>query len=87
MGSAKHPTIKSAAAKFATRKLNGDRRFRLGSIMTARSTRKLPVTVVAVRTEQNVAEVMLNSVGAEIFAHGYKPIKDIAPSIRPGNCL
>ena len=49
--------------------------------MTARSTRKLPVTVVAVRTEQNVAEVMLKAVGAEIFAHGYKPIKDITASI------
>lgn len=49
--------------------------------MTASSTRKFPVTVVAVRTEQNEAEVMLNAVGAEIFAHGYKPIKDIAPLI------
>ena len=50
--------------------------------MTASSTRKLPVTVVAVSTEQNEAEVMLNSVGAEIFAHGYKPIKDIVPLLQ-----
>lgn len=53
--------------------------------MTARSTRKLPVTVVTVRTEQNVAEVMLKAVGAEIFAHGYKPIKDITALICPEN--
>lgn len=37
-----------------------------------------PVIAVRERIEQNVAEVMLNAVGAETFVHGYNPIKDIA---------
>jgi len=37
-----------------------------------------PVIAVKERIEQNVAEVMLNAVGAETFVHGYNPIKDIA---------
>lgn len=35
------------------------------------------MTAVTASREQNVADVMLNAVGAEIFEHGYNPIKDI----------
>ena len=84
MGNAKQPTIKSAAARLATRKLNGERRLRFGSIIIARRIRTFPVTAVTVKIEQNVADVMLKAVGAEMLEHGYNPIKDMTFSvIRP----
>lgn len=70
--------IKSAAAKFATKKLTRDRRVRFGSKMTARITKRLPVTAVTVRKEQVVAVVMLKVIGAVTFEHGYAPIKAIS---------
>lgn len=33
---------------------------------------------VTAKMEQDVADVMLKTVGAETFEHGYNPIKDIA---------
>lgn len=70
--------INSAAAKFATKKLTRDRRVRFGSKMTARITKRLPVTAVTVRKEQVVAVVMLKVIGAVTFEHGYAPIKAIS---------
>ena len=71
-------TINSAAAKFATKKLTRDRRLRFGSKMTARITKRLPVTAVTVRKEQVEAVVMLKVIGADTFEHGYAPIKAIS---------
>ena len=51
---------------------------RFGSIITARKTRIFPTTATAERTEQNVAEVMLKLVGAEIFEQGYDPNSDMS---------
>ena len=77
IGSAKQPTIKSAAARLATKKLKGERRLRFGSIITASRTRIFPVTAVTVRTPQAVAEVILSVIGAETFAQEYDPERDI----------
>lgn len=77
MGNAKQPTIKSAAAKLATKKLNGERRLWLGSMIIAKRTSTFPVIAVSESTLHRDADVILSSVGADTFVHGYSPINDI----------
>ena len=62
--------MRSATARLATKKLNGERRLRFGSKMTASTTKELPSIAVREKTEHKDAVVILSSVGADIFVQG-----------------